>query len=78
MDEHPPGFFEHREAFGPDGKYGKWIRSNRAVVQVGDGVFVHGGLNPALEFASVRELTSAWPTMSAPLTRCGARWSTPA
>ncbi len=56
MDEHPPGFFEHREAFGPGGKYGKWIRSHHAVVQVGDGVFVHGGLNPALEFATVRDL----------------------
>ncbi len=56
MDEHPPGFFEHREAFGPGGKYGKWIRSHHAAVQVGDGVFVHGGLNPALEFATLREL----------------------
>jgi hypothetical protein len=54
--EHPPGFFEYRDAFGPDGQYGKWIRSNRAVVQVGDGVFVHGGLNPALPFNSLREL----------------------
>jgi hypothetical protein len=56
MDEHPAGFFEHRDAFAPDGQYGKWIRSNRAVVQLGDGIFVHGGLNPALEFGSVREL----------------------
>jgi Calcineurin-like phosphoesterase len=56
LDEHPIGFFEHRDAFGPGGPYGKWIRSNRAVVQVGDGVFVHGGINPALEFGSVSEL----------------------
>jgi 3',5'-cyclic AMP phosphodiesterase CpdA len=56
MDEHPPGFFEFRDAFRPDGKYGRWIRAHRAVVQVGDGVFVHGGLNPALEFGSLREL----------------------
>jgi hypothetical protein len=56
LDEHPPGFFEQRDAFGPDGLYGKWIRSNRAVVQIGDGVFVHGGLNPALPFDSVRDL----------------------
>jgi len=56
MGEHPAGFFEYRDAFGPDGQYGKWIRSNRAVVQLGDGIFVHGGLNPALEFGSVREL----------------------
>jgi hypothetical protein len=56
MDEHPLGFFEHREAFGPNGRYGKWIRSNPALVQVGDGLFVHGGLNPSLQFASVKEL----------------------
>jgi hypothetical protein len=56
MDEHPPGFFEHRDAFGPAGEYGKWIRSNRSVVQVGDGIFVHGGINPALTFESIREL----------------------
>ena len=56
MQEHPPGFFEHRDAFGPDGQYGKWIRANHAVVQVGDGVFVHGGLSPDLEFGSIREL----------------------
>jgi hypothetical protein len=56
IDEHPPGFFEYRDAFRPDGQYGKWIRSNHALVQVGDGVFVHGGLNPALAFGSVREL----------------------
>jgi len=56
MEEHPPGFFEHRDAFGPAGEYGKWIRSNRAVVQVGDGIFVHGGINPALAFESVRAL----------------------
>jgi Calcineurin-like phosphoesterase len=55
-DEHPPGFFEYRDAFGPDGKYGRWIRAHRAVVQIGDGVFVHGGLSPSLEFGSVREL----------------------
>jgi len=55
MEEHPLGFVEHREAFGPDGKYGAWIRGNHAVVQIGDGIFVHGGLNPASEFASVAE-----------------------
>jgi hypothetical protein len=56
LDEHPPGFFEHRDAFGPDGQYGKWIRSNRAIVQIGDGIFVHGGINPALKFESLQEL----------------------
>ncbi|HEY3384323.1 MAG TPA: metallophosphoesterase [Vicinamibacterales bacterium] len=56
MDEHPLGFFEYRDAFGPDGKYGRWIRGHHAIVQIGGGLFVHGGLNPALEFRSVAEL----------------------
>ena len=56
LDEHPPGYFEYRDALGPDGKYGRWIRRHHAVVQIGDGVFVHGGLNPALPFQSVAEL----------------------
>ena len=56
LDEHPPGFFEHRDAFAPGGQYGTWIRSNRAVVQLGDGIFVHGGINPALKFDSVQQL----------------------
>ena len=56
MDEHPPGFVEHRDAFGPKGKYGKWIRTHHAVVQVGDGVFLHGGLSPTFEIPSIRQL----------------------
>ena len=81
MDAHPPGFIEHREAFGPDGKYGKWIRSHRGVVQVGDGLFVHGGLNPALEFATVRELDErvtadirAFDAMRRALVDAGVMW----
>ena len=56
MDEHPPGFFEHRDAFGPEGKYGEWLRTHHTVVQIGDGVFVHGGLSPAFEIPSIRQL----------------------
>ena len=26
MESHPEGFIEHREAFGPGGRYGKWLR----------------------------------------------------
>jgi hypothetical protein len=56
MDDHPLGFFEYRDALGPTGKYGRWIRRRPAIVQIGDGVFVHGGLNPALPFESVAAL----------------------
>jgi hypothetical protein len=56
MEAHPAGLVEYREAFGPRGTYGKWIRAHRAVFQAGDGIFVHGGLNPALDVASVGDL----------------------
>jgi len=56
MDEHPLGFFEYRDAVGPNGKYGRWIRRRPAIVQIGDGLFLHGGLNPALPFESVAAL----------------------
>jgi hypothetical protein len=56
MDERPPGFFEYRDAFGSRGKYGRWVRQHRALAQVGDGLFVHGGLNPTLAFRSAAEL----------------------
>ncbi len=56
MGEHPPGFFEYRDAFGPTGKYGRWIRAHHAVVQIGDGVFLHGGLSPAMDFPSIRDV----------------------
>jgi hypothetical protein len=58
MDEHPPGFFEYRDAMGPDGTYGRWIRRHRAVVRIGDGLFVHGGLNPTLPIESVDAIDS--------------------
>ena len=57
-DEYPLGYFEYRDAFGPGGKYGRWIRRLRTVVQVGDGLFVHGGLNPALPFQNAAELNA--------------------
>lgn len=46
MVEHPPGFLEYREAIGPEGRYGKWLRSRPAIVKVGDTLFLHGGLSP--------------------------------
>jgi hypothetical protein len=56
LNEHPRGFFERRDAFGPQGIYGRWIRGHDAVAQIGDVVFVHGGLNPNIPFRDIREL----------------------
>ncbi len=56
LAEHPPGFFEHRDAYGPKGAYGSWLRKHDAVAQVGEVIFLHGGLDPKLRFKSIAEL----------------------
>ena len=45
---HPLGFLEYMEALGPDGPYGTWLRSKPIVAQIGDTIFLHGGLDPSL------------------------------
>jgi hypothetical protein len=44
--KHPLGYFEHRFQFGPNGKYGKWIGTRNAIIQINDTIFVHGGISP--------------------------------
>lgn len=46
MSSHPLGFIEYREAFKPNGKYGKWLRSKPVLVEVNGTVFMHAGINP--------------------------------
>jgi calcineurin-like phosphoesterase family protein len=53
---HPLGFFEERDAYAPDGVYGRWLRTHDAVAQVGDVLFMHGGLDPGLHVRSVEDL----------------------
>jgi hypothetical protein len=43
---HPRGYPEYVDAFGPSGAYGKWMRNRQAVLQIGDTIFMHAGLNP--------------------------------
>ena len=45
MKEHPLGYFEYQEAFGPDGKYGSWLLERPVVVKVGNVLFQHAGLS---------------------------------
>lgn len=56
MLEHPLGFFERRDAFGPQGVYGRWLREHDAVAQIGDVVYAHGGLSPDTPFGDIQEL----------------------
>jgi hypothetical protein len=48
MARHPVGFIEHREAFSPEGSYGKWLREHSALAKIGDVIFLHGGIHPNL------------------------------
>jgi hypothetical protein len=56
MAEHPLGFFERRDAFGPLGVYGRWLRQRNVTYQSEDIVFVHGGLSPNLPFDDIGDL----------------------
>jgi len=47
---HPLGYVEYREALSAAGTYGKWLRSKPIIAEIGDTVFMHGGIN--LEFTS--------------------------
>ena len=42
----PPGVFALREAFGPNGKYGKWLLDKAVIAVINGTAFVHGGLPP--------------------------------
>jgi len=48
MKRHPVGFIEQREAFGPKGEYGEWLRRHDAVAELEGVVFLHGGIHPDL------------------------------
>jgi len=48
MARHPAGFIEQREAFGPKGEYGRWLRGHAAVAEIDGIIFLHGGIHPDL------------------------------
>ncbi|MDX1643962.1 MAG: metallophosphoesterase, partial [Thermoanaerobaculia bacterium] len=43
---YPLGYFEYVDAIGPEGEYGRWLRTLPVAVKVGDAVFLHGGIGP--------------------------------
>lgn len=52
----PRGLNGHRAAYGPQGRYGRWLRSQPAVVRVNDTLFVHGGVAPMVPAKTLAEL----------------------
>jgi hypothetical protein len=60
--EHPLGYVEHREAWGPRGRYGRWIANHDAVIRINDTLFVHGGLGPSFVLPSADAMNDAVST----------------
>jgi len=56
MKSHPSGFVEQRDALGPNGKYGKWLRTLPAIARVDDSIFLHGGIKPELAALKIDQL----------------------
>lgn len=52
----PPGYFGQRKLLGPDGKYGRWILAQPAIIVVNDTVYMHGGPSLALGGRSIAQL----------------------
>lgn len=47
MTAHPRGFVEYRDAFGPRGRYGKWLRNKDVAAAIDGTLFMHAG--PSLD-----------------------------
>jgi hypothetical protein len=70
MRDIPLGFIEMRQAFGPTGDYGKWLRERPTLVRINGIAFVHGGIDEAtailgcegINEAIRRDLTFTQPT----------------
>lgn len=58
MARHPAGFIEQREAFGPKGEYGEWLRGHAAVAEIDGIVFLHGGIHPDLAKTKLDEMNN--------------------
>lgn len=56
---HPLGFFERSRDFGPQGRFGAWIRRHNAVIKIDDTLYLHGGIAPRYAGASLREINEA-------------------
>ena len=58
MAAHPLGYAEYRDAIGPKGKYGAWLRGKPIVTEVDGNIFMHAGINPANPPAKIDDLNT--------------------
>ena len=48
LKELPLGMIELRQAFSPEGVYGRWVRERPAVARINGVLFLHGGISPEI------------------------------
>lgn len=58
----PPGYFGHRAALAPGGRYGRWLLSLPVAIAVNDTLFMHAGPSPALQGMSLQEVNLRYRT----------------
>ena len=58
MARHPVGYIEQREAYTPNGIYGKWLREHSALAEIGGVVFLHGGISPDVAKMKIDKINS--------------------
>jgi calcineurin-like phosphoesterase family protein len=58
----PPGYFGHRAAFSPKGKYGQWLLTLPVAIVLNDTLFMHAGTSNILRGMSLQELNLRYRT----------------
>jgi hypothetical protein len=48
LKEVPLGMIEIRQAFGPQGEYGRWLKERPTVARINGVLFLHGGISPEI------------------------------
>jgi len=56
LTTHPAGYVEYREAMGPRGKYGAWLREKPVVLRHDGTIFMHAGFAPDTAPATLEEV----------------------
>ncbi|HEX9207295.1 MAG TPA: metallophosphoesterase [Steroidobacteraceae bacterium] len=55
-EKFPRGYFGHRAALGPEGRYGKWLLAQPVAILVNDTLFLHAGPSRVLQGMALPEL----------------------
>ena len=58
----PPGYFGHRAALAPEGKYGRWLLGLPVVIAINDTLYMHAGPSKVLRGMGLAEINTRYRT----------------